>query len=189
VLGVSRLVYSMMVSLDGFVARPDGALDWVIVDEELHRFENEQARNSEAFLYGRRLYELMAHDWPPLESDTSIPDYMVEFARIWIAKPKIVFSRTLKTVEWNSRLVSDGVGQEVARLKSRPGGDLDVGGPGLAASLIELGLVDEYRLVVQPVVLAAGVPFFPALSTRINLRLLETRRFQSGVVSLRYEAA
>jgi dihydrofolate reductase len=111
---------------------------------------------------------------------------MLEFAGIWKDTPKIVFSRTLERVEWNSRLVHDDPVQEVVRLKAQPGFDMDVGGPTLAATLMRAGLIDEYRLFVQPVILGAGTPFFPPLEERIGLKLVETRTFGSGVVYLRY---
>jgi dihydrofolate reductase len=113
---------------------------------------------------------------------------MREFARIWAATPKIVFSRTLERVDWNSRLVGDDAVAEVTRLKADPGFDMGVGGPTLAASLIRARLVDEFRLYVNPVILGAGRPFLPAPTDSIRLKLLESRPFASGVVLLRYEA-
>lgn len=183
---MSRVVYSMSVSLDGFVETPDRSLDWVKVDEELHRFFNEEARATGTFLLGRRMYELMADYWPTADANPSTPDYMVDFARIWKEKPKVVFSTTLERVEWNSRLVRGGVVEEIVRLKRRPGDDMSVGGPTLASTLIRHDLIDEYRLYVQPVVLGAGTRFFPPLDHPISLRLLETKTFGSGVVYLRY---
>ncbi|HEV8456251.1 MAG TPA: dihydrofolate reductase family protein [Gemmatimonadales bacterium] len=156
-------------------------------DEELHRFWNDQAREIDAFLYGRRLYELMSDFWPTADADPSAPDYVVEFARIWRDEPKVVFSTTLERVDWNSRLVRDNIAEEVTKLKAQPGKDMNVGGPTLASTLMRLGLVDEFRPVVHPVVLGGGTPFFPALDNRIGLRLVETRTFGSGVVYLRYE--
>ncbi len=184
---MGRLVYSMSVSLDGFVETPSRSLDWVLIDDELHSFLNDEAREMSAFLYGRRMYELMTAYWPTAASDPSATPAMLEFARIWRDKPKIVFSKTLEQVQWNSRLVSDDAGEEVARLKGQPGFDMDVGGPSLASTLVRLGLIDEYRLYVHPVILGAGTPFFPALEDRIRQRLVETRTFASGVVYLRYE--
>jgi dihydrofolate reductase len=183
---MGKLVYGMSVSLDGFVETPSHSLDWVHVDEELHGFFNQQARDVSASLYGRLMYELMAGAWPTVPTDPSATPAMLEFAGIWRDMPKIVFSSTLDRVEWNSRLVRDDVGEEVRRLKAEPGFDMDVGGATLAASLIRAGLIDEYRLFLQPVVLGAGRPFFPPLDERIGLTLLETRRFDSGVVYVRY---
>jgi dihydrofolate reductase len=184
-----KLVYSMMVSLDGFIEDAKGSLEWVLVDEELHTFANDEASDSGMFLYGRRLYENMAAYWPTADADPSIPQYMLDFARIWKAKPKVVFSKTLDRVDWNSRLVKENIGQEIAKLKAEPGGHLSVGGAGLAATCIELGLVDEYRLLVQPVVLGGGKPFFPVLNEPIRLRQEETRTLASGVVYVRYATA
>jgi dihydrofolate reductase len=179
----------MMVSLDGFIEGPDPDLDWALIDEELHRFANEQAREAGAFLYGRRLYDTMAGYWPTANTGPSVPDYEVEFARIWNEKPKLVFSRTLEKVGWNSRLIRDDIAGQVTRLKQRPGGDLALGGADLAATFLQLGLIDEYRPIVHPVVLGGGKPFFPPLDQPLKLRLLETRKFASGVVYLRYEPA
>jgi dihydrofolate reductase len=182
---VRKLVYSFGVSLDGYIAGPDGEIDWSAPDEELHRFHNQQAREVGAYLYGRRLYETMI-PWETAEENPSAPEHELEFARIWKDTPKIVFSKTLEQVEGNARLVRDGAAEEVARLKEQPGKDLAVGGAGLASTFIELGLVDEYRLFVSPVVLGGGTPYFPALDERINLELVETRTFGSRVVYLDY---
>jgi dihydrofolate reductase len=180
-----KLIYSMSVSLDGFIAGPDGGIDWSPPDEELHRFHNEQVRAIGAHLLGRRLYETMVY-WETAEENPSASDYELEFARIWKALPKIVFSKTLQKVEGNTRLVRDGLVDEVAKLKEQPGKDLAVGGAGLASSCIELGLIDEYRLFVSPVVLGGGTPYFPPLQERIDLELVETRTFGSRVVYVRY---
>ena len=180
-----KLIYSMGVSLDGFIAGPDGDIDWSAPDEELHRFHNQQTREIGAHLCGRRLYEVMVY-WETADQNPSAPDHELEFARIWKNIPKIVFSKTLEKVEGNARLVRDGVAEEVATLKEQPGKDLAVGGAGLASTLIKLGLVDEYRLFVSPVVLGAGTPYVPALDERINLELVETRTFGSRVVYVRY---
>ncbi len=177
----------MSVSLDGFVETPSRSLDWVMVDEELHAFFNDEAREMSAFLYGRRMYELMVDYWPTAEADPSATPAMRKFARIWKDTPKIVFSRTLERVDWNSRLVREDAAEVVARLKAQLGFDLDVGGPTIASTLMRAGLIDEYRLFINPVVLGAGMPFFPALVDRIGLKLLETWTFGSGVVYLRYE--
>jgi dihydrofolate reductase len=182
-----KLIYSMGVSLDGFIAGPDGEIDWSAPDEELHRFHNQQARELGAHLLGRRLYEVMTY-WETADQNPSARDYELEFARIWKALPKIVFSRTLEKVEGNTSLARDNVAEEVARLKQEPGGDLAVGGASLAASLMELGLIDEYRLFVSPVVLGAGTPYFPSLDERTDLELVEARTFGSRVVYLRYRS-
>jgi dihydrofolate reductase len=185
---VRELIYSMGVSLDGFIAGRGGEIDWSAPDEELHRFHNEQTRELGVHLCGRRLYETMVY-WETADENPSAAEHVLEFARIWKALPKIVFSKTLENVEGNTRLVRDGVAEEVAKLKEQPGKDLAVGGAGLASTAMKLGLVDEYRLFVSPVVLGGGTPYFPALDERIDLELVETQTFASRVVYLRYRRA
>jgi dihydrofolate reductase len=183
-----KVIYSMSVSLDGFIAGPGGEIDWGAPDEELHRFHNAQTRELGAHLCGRRLYEEMLY-WETADENPSAAEHVLEFARIWQRLPKIVFSRTLDEVEGNARLAADGVAEEVAKLKEQPGKDLAVGGAGLASTLAQLGLIDEYRLFVSPVVLGGGTPYFPALDERIDLELVETRTFASRVVYARYRLA
>lgn len=185
---MGRLIYSLNVSLDGYVETPDHSLDWAVVDDELHTWFNDRAREVDASIYGRRMYELMADYWPNAESDPSATDAMLEFARIWRDTPKIVFSRTMESVAWNSRLVRGDVGEELARLRSEFDGDIDIGGATLASSFIRRGLVDEYRPVIHPVVIGAGTPFLPPLETPIPVRLKEKRTFDSGVTYLGYAA-
>ena len=177
----------MSVSLDGFVETTNRDIDWVIVDEELHTFFNDQAREMGAFLFGRKMYELMTAFWPTSEAEQSNIPYIVEYAHIWKDMPKIVFSKTLDKVDFNSRLIRDVTAEEITQLKAQPGKDLSIGGPELASAFIKLGLIDEYQLFVNPVVLGGGTPFFPVLEKPINLRLIETRTFGSGVVYLRYQ--
>ena len=174
--------FSMGVSLDGFIADPHGEIDWTVPDEELFQFHIDQTRELSAHLCGRRLYEAMLvwetapdSQWDPAE---------LEFARIWRALPKVVFSSTLEQVEGNARVATDDVATEVARLKE--GGNVSVGGAGLAATLVEQDLIDDYRLFVYPVVLGGGTPYFPARAERLDLELVETRTFGARVVYLRY---
>jgi dihydrofolate reductase len=180
-----KVIYSMTVSLDGFIAGPEGEIDWSAPDEELHRFHNQRVRELGAQLCGRRLYEEMLY-WETADENPSAAEYELEFARIWKDLPKIVFSTTLEKVEGNARLVRGGVAEEVAKLKEQPGKDLAVGGAGLASTFIKLGLIDEYRLFVSPVVLGGGTHYFPALEEKINLELVETQTFGSRVVFVRY---
>jgi dihydrofolate reductase len=186
---MGKLIYTMNVSLDGFVETPDHSLDWTVVDDELHQWFNDQFRTIEASLYGRRLYEVMAASWPTAETDPSSTEVMREFARIWNAVPRVVFSTTLDHVEWNSRLVSGDVGEIYRQIREEFSGDLEVAGPTLAAQFIRRGLVDEFQVVVHPVVLGAGTPFFPPLEAPIRLRLIDERRFASGVTLLHYARA
>jgi dihydrofolate reductase len=178
----------MALSLDGFIAGPDGKFDWAAPDEELHRFHNEQTRELGGHLLGRGLYETMVY-WETATEDQSLPEFELEFARIWQALPKVVFSTTLESVEGNARLVREGLADEVTRLKTEPGKDLAGGGAGLAAACMALGLIDELQLFVNPVIAGGGTPFFPQLDHRVDLELLETREFGSRVVYLRYALA
>src|SRR5207245_9288017 len=126
----------------------DRKIDWAIIDEELHTLANEQARDEGAFLYGRRLYQVMADYWPTADVKPSAPSFEVEFARIWQAKPKVVFSTTLDRVEWKSRLVREKIAEEMTRLQAQPGEHPTVGGATLASAAIRLGLGDEFRPIV-----------------------------------------
>jgi len=179
------VIYSMSVSLDGFIAGPDGDIGWGAPDQELMAFHVQQTREIGAHLLGRGLYEDML-PWETAETTRSDPAEL-EFARIWKAIPKVVFSTTLEQVQGHARLAGGDVASEVARLTDEPGeGVVSVGGAGLASALIELDLIDEYRLFVNPVVLGGGTPYFSPLDRRIELELLETRTFGSRVVYLRY---
>jgi dihydrofolate reductase len=180
-----KLVYSMGVSLDGFIAGAHGDIDWSAPDEELHRFHNQQMRETGALLLGRRLYEVMVY-WETAAENPAISDYEREFARIWTATPKVVFSTTLEHVVGDTRLLRGCVAEETVRLKEEPGKDLAVGGAGLASALTKLGLIDEYRLFVSPVLLGGGTSYFPAIEDPMSLDLVETRTFASRVVYLRY---
>jgi dihydrofolate reductase len=180
-----KLIYSMGVSLDGFIAGPGGEIDWSAPDEELHRFHNQQMREVAVHLCGRRLYEEMVY-WETADQNPAAGEPELEFARIWQSLPKLVFSTTLRSVEGNATLLRGGLAEQVAELKEQAGRDVAVGGAGLAASCIELDLVDEYRLFVSPVVLGGGTPYFPAVGRRIDLELVETRTFASRVVYVRY---
>ncbi|MFE3960602.1 dihydrofolate reductase family protein [Nocardia sp. NPDC059091] len=180
-----KLIYGFGVSLDGYVNDRDGSIDWTDPDEELHQFHNDRYREIEVSLHGRRLYELMAAYWPHVPEDASRIER--EFGELWREKPKVVFSRTLTEVHWNSTLVSANAVEEVRSLKAAGDGVMEVGGASLAAALMPHGLIDEYQLFVSPVVLGGGTPLFPALDKRIQLRLAETRHFNT-VVMLRYRA-
>jgi dihydrofolate reductase len=180
-----KLIYSMSPSLDGYVADQDGNFDWAAPDEELHRFHNEQTRQLGLHLLGRRLYEIMTYWETAEERNPSAPQHELEFARIWKALPKIVFSNTLTTVEGNTTLSRRDPVEEVRALKEQPGEDVGVGGVALAASLTAHGLIDEYHLFINPLVLGGGKAFF-ARDQVITLDLIETRTFSSRVVYLRY---
>ncbi len=182
-----KLIYSMTVSLDGYFSGPDGAIDWSVPDEELFLFHHQQVQEVGVHLCGRRLYETMVY-WETAEERPLAAEY-VAFAQTWKALPKVVFSTTLESVVGNTRLARDGLGEEVSRLKGQPGKDIAVGGAGLARACMKLGLIDEYRLFVSPIVLGGGTPYFPTLDDRINLELVETQTFGSRAVYVRYRAS
>jgi len=182
-----KIVAMMSLSLDGFMEGPDRELDWHLVDHELHSHFNAWLGAAGGFLDGRVTHELMADYWPTADSDPSSPPTIVEFARIWRDMPKVVYSRTLERADWNTTIVREVVPAEVQALKAAPGGDLVLGGAGLAASFIRHDLIDEYRLYVHPVVIGRGKPFFPSSAARIHLQLTETRTFGNGVVLLHYQ--
>ena len=183
-----KLIYSMSVSLDGFITGPDGNFDWSAPDEELHRFHNERVRALGGHVLGRRLYETMKY-WETAQEDPVATDYALEFAEIWKALPKVVFSDTLDEVVGNTRLAQGGVAEEVAELQERSGKDVAIGGADLAAEAIRLGLVDDFQPFINPVIVGGGRPFFPSVDQIVHLNLVETRTFSSRVVYLRYERA
>lgn len=182
-----KLIYAMTVSLDGYIAAPDGAIDWSPPDEELFRFHTRRVENTDVQLCGRRLYEAMLY-WETVDEGSLNAD-QIKFARIWNALPKVVFSTTLETVVSNSRLVRSGLAEEVSRLKEQPGKDIAVGGAQLAHACMKLNLIDEWHLFVSPIVLGGGTPYFPTLDERINLELVETKTFDARIVYLRYRRA
>ena len=183
------VTYSMGVSLDGYIVGPDGKFDWTPPDEEIFRFVTDEIREVGAHLLGRRLCETMLY-WETADHDPSLDDSMLEWAAIWKALPKVVFSTTLSAVQGNARLASGGLAEEIERLRAEPGeGDIAIGGATLAAEAAALGLIDEYRAVVYPVLVGGGIPFFPRRERQVDLELVETRTFSSRVVYLRYRVA
>ncbi len=184
-----RVTYSMGVSLDGFIAGPDGRFDWTTPDKEVFRFWVDEIRGVGVYLLGRRLYETMLY-WETAEEEASLDEAELEWAALWKQLPKVVFSTTLSAVEGNARLASGGLVEEIARLRAEPGkGDIAIGGATLAAQAAALDLIDEYRLIVYPVLVGGGRPYFPGRERRVDLELVETRTFDSGVVYLRYRVA
>ena len=184
---MGRLTYMLNVSVDGFIETRDHKLDWSTNDETLLTWFADRFRGISASLYGRRLYELMSAHWPTAGDDPAATQATREFAHQWLSTPKIVFSRTLTSVDWNSRLVSGDVGEVLTRLRGEFDGDFEVAGPTLASEFIRRGLVDRYELVVHPVILGGGTPYLPPLDERIRLRLTDSRTFASGVTYLAYE--
>ena len=182
-----KIVVSEMVSLDGYFAGPDGNLDWHVVEDEFNAFARRQLEEMDTLLFGRVTYEGMASYWPTEAAMTDDP----EIADAMNHLPKLVFSRTLKTVDWsNSRLARDDLAEEVTRLKVQPGKDMAIFGSGeIVSALARLDLIDEYRLFVCPVVLGSGKSLFAGLSGTLNLKQLKAQPFASGVVLLYYQPA
>jgi dihydrofolate reductase len=183
----AMLIYSMSVSVDGFITDREGAFTWTIPSEELFRFHIAQVRELGGCLLGRRLYETMLV-W---ETDPSLRDSELgaAFADVWCAIPKVVFSRTLDSVQGNARLAEASVAEEAAAALGATGKDVEIGGAGLAAAAIELGLVDELRMFRYPVVVGGGTPFLPPVAEHVPLELIETRTFDSRVIYERYGRA
>ncbi|GHH94593.1 dihydrofolate reductase family protein [Streptomyces capillispiralis] len=180
------VIYSMGVSLDGYIVGPDGGLDWTGPDEELFRFVTDETREVGVYLLGRRLYETMLY-WETADQDPSLDESRQEWAALWKRLPKVVFSTTLSAVRGNARLASGSPAREIERLRAEPGeGDIAIGGATLAAEAAASGLIDEYRTRVYPLLVGGGTPFFPRRERRVDLDLVETRTFGSGVVHLRH---
>jgi len=184
---MSMLIYSMGVSVDGFIADREGAFSWSVPNEEQFRFHTEQIRELGGFLLGRRLYETMLV-W---ETDPSMRDSELDaaFADTWCAIPKIVFSRTLDSVQGNARLAEASLAEEATAALDATDKDVAIGGAGLAAVAVELGLVDELRIFRNPVVVGGGTPFLPPVTEDVPLDLVETRTFGSRVIYERYGRA
>jgi dihydrofolate reductase len=182
---MARLIYTAITSLDGYIEDENGNFDWAEPDDEVHAFVNDAERPVGTYLYGRRMYEVMAV-W---ETDTALADespLMRDFAELWRAADKVVYSRTLETVSTaRTRIERDFDPEAVRCMKASAGRDLSVSGPELAAQAFKAGLVDECRLYITPVVVGGGKPSLPD-HARMKLELLDERRFDSGVVHLRY---
>lgn len=181
---VARLIYSSLCSLDLFVADAGGGWDWAVPDAEVHAFVNDLERPLGTYLYGRRMYEVMAA-WETLDDPAPA---MRDFASIWRAADKVVYSRTLRSVTTSrTRLERSFSADAVRALKESSSRDLGIGGPGLAAEAIRAGLVDEWHFIVFPVLVGAGKAALP--SVRVDLSLVDERRFGNGAVFLRYRTA
>ncbi len=180
---MKKLIFQMSVSLDGYVEGPNHEIDWHLVDEEFNAYALQMLTASDVLIMGRKTYELMAGYWPTAaDNDLVVKEKMN-------STPKLVFSRTLKKVEWqNSRLAVGSIADEVARLKQVPGdGLLPVGGSELAVSFLEQGLMDELRIILTPILLGGGKIVFDGIKKRYPLRQLSTKAFKSGNVVVTYE--
>ena len=181
-----KIIYKTHVSLNGLIEMPGASPDWVIADEELFRYSNNLERQVGGYLWGRRMYENNQALWAAADPQ-SMEAFAVEFMQISKQIPVIVFSSTLERVEGNARLERGDPVAVVTRLKEQPGPDLSIGGVQLASTLIQAGLVDEYHIFVQPIILGTGRYIYPALNEAVRLKLVETHTFHTGIVYLRYQ--
>ena len=182
-----KLSFAMNVSVDGYVAAPGDDLGWSTPSDELFQWWSDRVAATGLALYGRRLWETMSSHWPTADQHPGATPAEIEFARRWRDMPKVVFSSTISTVDWNARLVSGDAVTEISRLRTRDGGPMDILGATLAGAAMRAGLIDEYVLVTAPVLVGGGAPFFARLDNWVNLALVETRTFPGDVVLTRYE--
>jgi dihydrofolate reductase len=182
---MARLIYSSIASLDGYVADGDGNFDWAAPDEEVHTYVNDLERQISMYLYGRRMYEVMVY-WETAHTVADQPKFVQEFAEIWQAAEKIVYSKTLQAVSSARTRIERHFDPEAVRtMKAAAGRDLSVGGPELATQAMKAGLVDECHLFVAPIIVGGGKQSFPD-RFRMTLELLDERRFSNGVIHLHY---
>ncbi|WP_265521167.1 dihydrofolate reductase family protein [Oerskovia flava] len=181
------VTYSMSVSADGYIVGPDGGIDWTGPGDDVFQHFTDELRGVGVHLLGRRLYETMLY-WETADQDPALGEAERTWTALWNALPKVVFSRSLSTVEAsNTRLATGGLAEEVARLRADPGeGEIAIGGATLAAEAAALDLIDEYRVMVCPVLVGGGTPYFPHRERHVDLRLVETRTFDERLVLLRY---
>ncbi len=182
---MAKLIYSMLMSLDGYTQDEQGNFDWAMPDEAVHTYINELSASIGTCLYGRKMYEMMVF-WETADSEPDQPPVILDFARKWQAAEKIVFSRTLtEPRSARTRIVREFDPGLVRQLKADAAHDLSIDGPELAGQAIKAGLVDEFLMIVCPVIVGAGKRFFPD-GARLDLALVEERRFDNGMVLLRY---
>lgn len=179
-----KIIYAETVSLDGFIEDSDGKIGWTEPSEELHRHFNEREKEIDTHLYGRRVYEIMKY-WETADQNNSNPDYMREYSRVWKKQKKIVFSKTLESVENGYTLMKEVVTDEIIKWKNMPGKNMMAGGAGLACTFLNFGLVDEIRLYIKPILLGGGKPMFSIHKT-LNLQFVGSEKFPCGVVMVKY---
>jgi dihydrofolate reductase len=182
-----KLTFGMNLSLDGYIAGPGDDIGWSVPSDELFQWWSDRVGATGLALYGRKLWETMSSHWPTADQQPGATPAEIEFARRWRDMPKVVFSSTTSTVDWNTRLVTGDAVTEITRLKAEDGGSMDIGGATLAAAAMRAGLIDEYALATAPVLVGSGTPFFAVLDNWVNLNLVEIRTFPDGVVLTRYE--
>ena len=186
-----KVILSNMVTLDGFLEGPNKELDWQIVDGENKEYAIDLLSNVDALLFGRVTYQLMADYWPAAATNPSTSKSDLEIADKMNNLPKIVFSKTLQEVKWNnSRLVKENIAEEISKMKQQPGKDMVIFGSGsIVSTFMQHGLIDEYRIIVNLIVLGNGNPLIKGINGKQNLKLLNTKVFDSGIVILFYEPA
>ncbi len=184
-----KVILFMHVSLDGFVTGPNGEMDWIVVDDEVWKDVIDLQNTADTALFGRVNYQGFESYWPSAAAIPSSTTYEIEHANWLNNSLKIVFSRTLEKTAWkNTRIIRENIADEIVKMKQQPGRNLLLfGGAGIASTFIYLGLIDEYRINVDPVVLGSGTPLFKEIKDRINLKLLETKTFNAGIVGVHYE--
>jgi dihydrofolate reductase len=184
-----KIIYWVHTSIDGHIAGPNGEFDWPVLGPELFAYSEQMNEQVDTLLYGRKVWEGMSAYWPTADADPeTTDDHARAFAPFWRETPKLVLSRTLEKADWNARVIGGDLAEEIVDLKSRPGKDiLLTGGAEAAASLTELGLLDDYRIVIHPVVLGGGLKLFLEPTDRIDLKLTDSRTFDAQTVLLRYE--
>ncbi|MBS3178162.1 MULTISPECIES: dihydrofolate reductase family protein [unclassified Pseudoclavibacter] len=181
-----KVTYSLALTLDGYIKDEDGSFDWGDPSEEVFRLATDEVRGVDVHLMGRRLYETMVY-WEPTDEERDYGQLEEEFAELWRALPKIVFSNTITEVRGKTRIAGGTLAEEIAQLKNEPGdGAIAIGGAELAHQVADLDLIDEYLLRICPVLVGGGTPFFSRNNRRTALELLDSRTFESGVVHLRY---
>ncbi|GAB3553877.1 dihydrofolate reductase family protein [Arthrobacter tumbae] len=182
-----NLTFAMNLSLDGYIAAPGDELGWSVSSNELFQWWSDRVGSTDLALYGRKLWETMSSHWPTADQQPDATPAQIEYAGRWRDMRKVVFSSTISTVDWNTRLVTGDAVGEITRLKADDGGPMDIGGATLAAAAMRAGLIDEYVLVTHPVLVGGGTPVFTALDNWVNLSLAEARSFPGGVILTRYE--
>lgn len=184
-----KIILSTPITLDGYIEGPHRELDWVNADDELHDFFTQELKDTDLLLFGRVAYELLAGYWPAATSDPSLPRAMVDFANTINPLPKIVYTTTLKETGWNTTIRRSLVPEEIMEMKMQPGKNIGLsGGATIAGTFLRHGLVDEIRLMIQPVAIGSGKSLFGGLEDYLKLEFLWQKAFQSGAVALCYRA-
>jgi len=184
-----KVIFLMHVTLDGYVAGPNGEMDWIVYNDDMAKYSHDLHSTTDTAIYGRVTYQMMAGYWPTVLTNPDSDPTDLPHAHWLESATKIVVSKTLQTVEWkNTVLIQDNIAEAMTKIKQQPGKNLWLlGSPTLAQTFMQLGLIDEYRPNIDPVVLGSGKPLFGGLSNKLNLNLIDSRTFTGGVVALRYE--